>query len=157
MRAASVWIAILLIGMPVVGSGQQSSLTSIPLVITDKAAVEEWAQALGDLPEDSDALRSDTAFLLSLSETELAGRYWFRQRCALCHVPQSNFGGPGPNPLGPVLTQRNVVGREDVARRRILEGSARMPAYKYGLEPAVIESIITFLKRVEPAMYGDGQ
>ena len=153
MRAVGVWVLVLAASMPLEGAAEQADPTRMPLVIRDKAAVEAWNEAKGDGSEPR--VRSDTTDLLALSETELAGRFWYRQRCSLCHVPQ--VLGNVPKPLGPVLTRRNIIGREDAARRRIMEGSARMPAYKYGLEPGMIDAILTYLKTVDPAIYGDAQ
>ena len=89
---------------------------------------------------------SDTEFLLSLTQTELLGRFRFKQRCALCHAAQTNLSTVT---WGPLLTQRNVTGREAVVRERILEGSPRMPAFKYTLDTATIDAIIAYLLKVE--------
>jgi hypothetical protein len=54
-----------------------------------------------------------------------------------------------PNTWGPILTRKNVEGREDVVRRQIMEGSPRMPAFKYSLQPSDVEAIVQYLKRVD--------
>ena len=82
----------------------------------------------------------------SLTETELLGRFRFKQRCALCHAAQTNLSTVT---WGPLLTQRNVTGREAIVRERILEGSPRMPAFKYTLDTATIDAIIAYLLKVE--------
>jgi len=145
MKAAGVRLVLLLLGVPLLVSGQQSGSAKLPLVITDKQAVEEWSRAIWDGPLDP-KLPSDTVFLLSLTETEWLGRFRFKQRCALCHALQTNLS---TDTLGPLLTQKNVVGREELVRRRIMEGSSRMPVFKYALEPATIDAIIAYLKKVE--------
>jgi mono/diheme cytochrome c family protein len=44
-----------------------------------------------------------------------------------------------------------VEGREDAVRRQIAEGSPRMPAFKYALQPSEVEAILQYLKRVDNA------
>ena len=138
-------VLILLLMTPLIVSGRQTGATRLPLAITDKAAVEEWSRTLWDGPLDP-KLPRDTEFLLALSETELLGRFRFKQRCALCHAAQTTLSTVT---WGPLLTRRNVDGREDAARRQILEGSPRMPAFKYTLDTATIDAIVAYLKKVE--------
>ncbi|MGH9255100.1 MAG: c-type cytochrome [Vicinamibacterales bacterium] len=145
MKPAGVGVLLLLLLTPVQVSSQQSVSTKLPLAITEKEAVEEWSRTLWDGPLDP-KLPSDTEFLLSLSEPELLGRFRFKQRCALCHAAQTNLSMVT---WGPLLTQRNVTGREAAVRERILEGSPRMPAFKYSLDTATIDAIIGYLKKVE--------
>lgn len=144
MKPVGAVSLVLLLGVPLLVFGQQSGSARLPLVITDKQAVAEWGRAIWDGPLDPN-VPGDTAFLLSLTEAEWLGRFRFKQRCAVCHAPQTNQAPP----LGPILTQKNVVGREEVVRRQIMEGSARMPAFKYSIEPVTIDAIIAYLKRVE--------
>jgi hypothetical protein len=137
--------------LPPVVSGQQSGSKKLPLAITDKQAVEEWSRAIYDGPLDPKVL-GDTAFLLSLNEIEWLGRFRYRQRCAICHEIQAT----GARPLGPLLTRNNVVGREDYVRERIMEGSNRMPGFKYSIERETVAAIITYLKKVERVQFGPG-
>ena len=145
MKPAGVVLLLLLLGVPLLVFGQQAGPSRLPLVITDKEAVEEWSRAIWDGPLDPN-LPSDTAFLLSLTETEWLGRFRFKQRCALCHALQTNLSS---DTWGPVLTQKNVVGREPAVRRQIMEGSGRMPAFKYTLDPVTLDALIAYLKKVE--------
>jgi cbb3-type cytochrome c oxidase subunit III len=145
MRRAGAGVLILVLMTPLTVSGRQTGGTRLPLAITDKAAVQEWSRTLWDGPLDS-KLPSDTEFLLSLSETELLGRFRFRQRCALCHAAQTTLSTVT---WGPLLTRRNVDGREGAVRERILGGSPRMPAFKYTLDATTIDAIIAYLKKVE--------
>ncbi|MBI2189735.1 MAG: cytochrome c [Acidobacteria bacterium] len=140
---AAVLVLALVVSLGV--SSQQPGSTKLPLAITEKDAVDEWSRTIWDGPLDP-KLPSDTAFLLSLSETELLGRFRFRQRCALCHAAQTNLSTVT---WGPLLTQRNVTGREAAVRQRILDGSPRMPAFKYALDTPTIDAIIAYLKKVE--------
>jgi mono/diheme cytochrome c family protein len=80
-----------------------------------------------------------------LSETEKAGRTLFMQRCELCHLAVP----PRTATLGPLLDRELVVKRGDAEiRKSIMNGSARMPGFQYGLEPGDIDEIIAFLKTV---------
>ena len=145
MRAAGAGVWLLLWMTPLLVSGQQPGSAKLPLAITDKEAVDEWSRTIWNGPLDP-KMPSDTPFLLSLTETELLGRFRFKQRCALCHAAQTNLS---TTTWGPLLTQKNVTGREAQARARVLEGSPRMPAFKYTLDTVTIDAIIAYLKRVE--------
>lgn len=145
MKRAVAGVLILLLVTPLVVAGRQTGSTRLPLAITDKAAVAEWSRTLWDGPLDP-KLPSDTDFLLALSETELLGRFRFKQRCALCHAAQTNLSTVT---WGPLLTRRNVDGREVFVRQRILDGSPRMPAFKYALDATTVDAIIAYLKKVE--------
>ena len=131
-----------------VSAQQSASATLDPLVITDKQAVEEWSKATqGQQPLDPNT-PPETQFLLSLTATERAGAFRFKQRCIVCHGRQMSLA---PNTWGPILTRKNVDGREEAVRRQIMEGSARMPAFKYALEPADVDAIVQYLKKVDIA------
>ena len=130
---------------PFVVSGQDPGRARLPLAITDREAVDAWRRTIWDGPLDP-KLPSDTEFLLSLTDTELLGRFRFKQRCALCHAAQTNLSTAT---WGPLLTQRNVTGREAIARQQILDGSPRMPAFKYTLDTTTIDAIIAYLRKVE--------
>ena len=145
MKPARAGVLLLLVLAPLQVSSQQPAATRLPLAITEKDAVEEWSRTIWDGPLDP-GLPSDTAFLMSLSETELLGRFRFKQRCALCRAAQTNLSTVT---WGPLLTQRIVTGREAAVRQRILEGSPRMPAFKYALDATTIDAIVMYLKKVE--------
>lgn len=145
MKPPGAAVLVLLLLVPLQVSTQQPGPTKLPLAITEKDAVDEWSRTIWDGPLDP-KLPSDTAFLLSLSETELLGRFRFKQRCALCHAAQTNLSTVT---WGPLLTQRNVAGRDAAVRQRILDGSPRMPAFKYSLDAPTIDAIIAYLKKVE--------
>ena len=138
--------------LPVAVSNQQSTLTKLPLAITDKLAVEEWSRTIYDGPADP-KVPGDTAFLLSLNEKEMLGRFWFRQRCAVCHGAQAD----GAPTLGPILSRVNVAGLEDEVRQKIREGSSRMPGFRYTTEPETVDAIIAYLKKVPRSPGGPNQ
>jgi cytochrome c5 len=128
---------------------QQASPSTIDaLTITDRAAVEVWSKATqGQQPLDPNT-PAETEFLLSLTPIERVGAFRFKQRCIVCHGRQMSLA---PNTWGPILTKANVSGREDAVRGRIRDGSARMPAFKYALDPAEIDAIVQYLKKVDVA------
>ena len=80
----------------------------------------------------------------TLSETQKLGRRIFQQRCGVCHTAPTLTSGI----YGPVLYKEIVDGNEDAIKQFIQNGSARMPGFKYGLEPSEIDAVIDYLKSV---------
>jgi mono/diheme cytochrome c family protein len=84
----------------------------------------------------------------ALSEVELTGKKLFVQRCALCHDLR---GQPATTTVGPWIDREVVKARGDAAvRQKITQGSPRMPAWQYTLEPPQIDAVIAYLKTVSP-------
>ena len=83
----------------------------------------------------------------ALSPVELTGKKLFVQRCSLCH---DLLGQPSTTTVGPWLDVETVKRSEDAVRQKIMNGSRRMPAWKYTLAPPQIESIVAYLKTVTP-------
>jgi mono/diheme cytochrome c family protein len=82
----------------------------------------------------------------SLTSEQAAGKKLFVQRCSVCHLPAL----PSYTAYGPLLDRSVVADRgEDVIRRQIAQGSARMPGYQYTLSPAEIDEIVSYLKTLE--------
>ena len=79
-----------------------------------------------------------------LNETQALGRQVFAQSCGICHL-QPSFG---VKTYGPVLSKDAAAGNEDVMRAVIVNGTERMPAFKYYLKPAEINAIIAYLRTV---------
>jgi cytochrome c5 len=126
-------------------SGQQRR-SAMPL--TGDAALDSWVITTFGQPVDREALADPvwgTKTLASLSQEQREGARLFMQRCNVCHGAAMN----SVTAYGPLLTKKNVDGRVEAARRVITEGTARMPAFKYGLEPYQINLIIEYLKSVE--------
>jgi mono/diheme cytochrome c family protein len=105
-------------------------------------ALERWIRATsgGATPTSG-----DTKFLASLSDSERHGAFLYRQRCYTCHVSRVS-----PRAYGPPLSRLNVQGKDEAVRQLILDGTERMPAFRYGLELSQIDLILAYLKRVEP-------
>lgn len=84
----------------------------------------------------------------SLSEAELAGRKLFIQRCALCH---DLLGQPAMSTVGPWLDGEVIKARGDsTVRNHILNGSRRMPGWRYTLDSEKVDQVIAYLKTVRP-------
>jgi len=80
-----------------------------------------------------------------LSEPERAGMRVFLQRCSICHLGVP----PQYQTLGPILHKDLIASLGDPAvRKKILEGSARMPGFQYGLKPAEVDDVIAYLKSI---------
>jgi mono/diheme cytochrome c family protein len=125
------------------------------LVLAGYAAVTlggtVWAQHVATPPPkmvvtDYDMRKAATP--PPLSEVELKGKKLFVQRCALCHDLR---GQPATTTVGPWVDAETVKARgEDAVRTKIADGSSRMPAWRYTLEPPQIEAVIAYLKKVTP-------
>jgi mono/diheme cytochrome c family protein len=81
-----------------------------------------------------------------LNATQQLGRQLFGQSCAVCHLKQQL----GAATYGPPLSKASLGGQEDVMREVIANGTPRMPAFKYHLEPAQIDAIVRYLKTMSP-------
>ena len=87
----------------------------------------------------------------NLTAQEKSGEYLFFQRCSLCHVPQYSKTS-AVSDLPPVfISLENLFkdadpGMEATVRSFILNGTQRMPGFKYGLKPEEIDSLIAYLK-----------
>jgi len=91
----------------------------------------------------------------NLTPQQLEGKGLFKQRCGVCHLSLvvGMVNGQAvmltTNTYGPPLSKDVVNGREDEVRQQIMQGSNRMPGFQYGLKPAQIDAIISYLKTVE--------
>ena len=79
-----------------------------------------------------------------LSETQLRGRQIFAQSCGICHLQPSL----GVKTYGPMLNKTATAGNDEVMRTFIVNGTDRMPAFKYYLKPTEIEAVIAYLRTV---------
>jgi mono/diheme cytochrome c family protein len=96
------------------------------LILLAAAAPAAWAQQ-GDL-----------------NETQLRGRQVFAQSCGICHLQPSL----GVKTYGPMLNKATAAGNDEVMRAFIVNGTDRMPSFKYYLKPAEIDAIIAYVKTV---------
>jgi mono/diheme cytochrome c family protein len=96
--------------------------------------------------KDYDMRQLELSATTQLSESELAGRRLFAQRCGLCHDPVGQM-----RVSGPWLDRDLVASKGDAAARRYIEqGSRRMPGFRHSLTAAQMDQLIAFLKTVTP-------
>lgn len=81
-----------------------------------------------------------------LNDQEQRGRQVMSQACGLCHLPL----GIDAKTLGPTLSKATAGGNDAAVRQYILEGTRRMPAFKYYLSTADVDALIAYLKTVPP-------
>ena len=79
-----------------------------------------------------------------LNETQLRGRQIFAQSCGVCHLQPSL----GVKTYGPALNKTATAGNDAVMRAFIVNGTDRMPSFKYYLKPAEIDAIIAYVRAV---------
>ena len=80
----------------------------------------------------------------ALTETQLHGRQLLAQSCGICHLQPSL----GVKTYGPLLNKAAAAGNDEVMRAFIVNGTERMPAFKYYLKPAEIDAIIAYVRTV---------
>jgi len=69
------------------------------------------------------------------------GHRLFVQSCAVCHMKPS----PVAKTYGPELTAGIAAGQAELVRTAIVTGSAKMPSFKYDLQPSEIDAIVAYL------------
>ena len=78
-------------------------------------------------------------------EKTIKGEKLFLQRCSLCHLGVPPFF----KTYAPLLHKEVVATMgEDAMQKIIMDGSPKMPAWKYSLRPADIDNILAYLKTV---------
>ena len=81
-----------------------------------------------------------------LNAEQQLGRRLFEQSCGVCHTRPTLISGT----FGPELSRLNLGGQEDLLRRFISEGTARMPGFKYTYNPEQIAAIAAYVKTLPP-------
>ena len=79
-----------------------------------------------------------------LTATQMLGRQIFAQSCGVCHLAPSM----NAKTYGPPLNKASAAGNDEVMRAFIVNGTDRMPAFKYYLKPAEIDAIIAYARTV---------
>lgn len=79
-----------------------------------------------------------------LNDQQRLGRQIVSQACGVCHLPPALSA----KTYGPPLTKAAGGGDDGVMREYILEGTPRMPAFKYFLQPSEIDAIIAYVRTV---------
>ena len=79
-----------------------------------------------------------------LNDQQRLGRRVFAQSCGVCHLrPALNV-----RTYGPLLSKAAAGGDDGRLRNTILEGTARMPAFKYYLQSDQVDAIIAYVKTI---------
>lgn len=79
-----------------------------------------------------------------LTDQQRLGRQTLSQACGVCHLPPAR----GARTYGPSLSKATTGGNDDLMRKVITEGTLRMPAFKYFLQPAEIDAIVAYVRTV---------
>jgi mono/diheme cytochrome c family protein len=79
-----------------------------------------------------------------LNDKQMHGRQVYAQSCGVCHLQPSL----NAKTYGPPLNKTSGAGNDEVMRAFIVNGTDRMPAFKYYLKPAEIDAIIAYLRTV---------
>jgi mono/diheme cytochrome c family protein len=77
-----------------------------------------------------------------LTEQQRLGRQVMAQSCGVCHLPPAR----NARLYGPALHKGSAGGDDAVMRKYITEGTPRMPAFKYFLQPADIDAIVAYVR-----------
>jgi mono/diheme cytochrome c family protein len=79
-----------------------------------------------------------------LNDQQRLGRQIFAQSCGVCHLrPALNV-----RTYGPLLSKAASGGDEGRMRNIILEGTTRMPAFKYYLQSDQVDAIIAYVRTI---------
>jgi mono/diheme cytochrome c family protein len=95
----------------------------------------------------------------SLNDTQRHGRQLLAQSCGVCHLPPAL----NAKTYGPPLNKAAGGGDDDIMREYIMNGTPRMPAFKYYLKDTDINAIIAYVRTVPvpgaaaPARPGGGE
>jgi len=79
-----------------------------------------------------------------LTDQQRLGRQLLSQSCGVCHLPPVR----GARTYGPALHKGSSGGDDTLMRKTITEGTPRMPAFRYFLQPNEIDAIIAFARTV---------
>ena len=79
-----------------------------------------------------------------LNPVQTQGRQLLAQSCGICHLVPSM----GAKTYGPVLHKGTVGGSDEAMRAIIVNGTERMPAFKYYLSASDVDAIIAYVRTV---------
>ena len=80
----------------------------------------------------------------NLTAQQQRGRLLLAQSCGVCHLQASM----NAKTYGPPLNKASANGNSDIMRTFIMEGTPRMPAFKYHFKSADVDAIIDYVKTV---------
>ena len=79
-----------------------------------------------------------------LTDQQRQGRQIMSQSCGVCHLPPAR----NARTYGPTLSKASSGGDDAKMRQYILEGTPRMPAFKYFLQASDVDAIIAYVRTV---------
>lgn len=79
-----------------------------------------------------------------LNDQQRLGRQILAQSCGVCHLAPALKA----QTYGPPLNKATTGGDDAVVRSTILDGTPRMPGFKYYLQPAQIDAIIAYVRTI---------
>ena len=79
-----------------------------------------------------------------LNDQQKLGRQILAQSCGVCHLPPNLKA----QTYGPLLNKATTGGDDALMRSSILDGTTRMPGFKYYLQPAEIDAIIAYVRTI---------
>ena len=77
-----------------------------------------------------------------LTDQQRRGRMVMSQSCGVCHLSPAR----NARTYGPSLSKGTSGGDDAKMRQSILEGTPRMPAFKYFLQPPDVDAIIAYVR-----------
>jgi mono/diheme cytochrome c family protein len=77
-----------------------------------------------------------------LTDQQRLGRQMLAQSCGVCHLPPAR----NARTYGPALHKGSSGGDDATMRKYITEGTPRMPAFKFFLQPTEIDAIIAYVR-----------
>jgi mono/diheme cytochrome c family protein len=77
-----------------------------------------------------------------LTDQQRQGRLLMSQSCGVCHLAPAR----NARTYGPSLSKASSGGDDAKMRQSILEGTPRMPAFKYFLQPPDVDAIIAYVR-----------
>ena len=77
-----------------------------------------------------------------LTEQQRRGRMVMSQSCGVCHLSPAR----NARTYGPPLSKATSGGDDAKMRQYILEGTPRMPAFKYFLQPPDVDAIVAYVR-----------
>ena len=89
----------------------------------------------------------------NLNPTQIHGRQLLTHACAVCHLPPTL----GSKTYGPLLNKASAGGSDETMKAIILNGTERMPAFKYYLKAAEVDAIVAYVRTLpgEPVRTAD--
>jgi mono/diheme cytochrome c family protein len=80
----------------------------------------------------------------NLNDTQRHGQQLLAQTCGVCHLK----GAPNAPTYGPPLNKAAANGDDEIMRDYIMNGTPRMPGFKYYLKADEISAIISYVRTV---------